>query len=206
MMCNKPQNEYYKLRMGLRTNGVGRSAAAGGLNQYALVIYVPDPLGGFLDDLRLRLVPGCNPHAHVSVLPPRPLACDPRAAVDEARALAAEFEPFEIQAGDLQIFPSTDVIYIDVRGGSQALRQMHAALTDGHLQFSEPYEYHPHITLAQDLKHEDVAAVYRRAAEAWQRYPGSRVFRAERVIFVQNTHPDGWIDLEDIELRAVPVR
>src|ERR1039458_6592237 len=40
---------------------------------YALVIYLSDPLGGFLDDLRLEMVPGCNPHAHISVLPPRPL-------------------------------------------------------------------------------------------------------------------------------------
>jgi len=34
---------------------------------YALVIYLPEPLCGFLDDLRLELVPGCNPHAHISV-------------------------------------------------------------------------------------------------------------------------------------------
>src|ERR1035438_9490908 len=46
------------------------------LNVFALVIYIHDPLGSFLDDLRRQLVPGCNPHAHVSVLPPRPLAVD----------------------------------------------------------------------------------------------------------------------------------
>ena len=40
------------------------------LNVFALVVYIPDPLGRFLDDLRRELVPHYNPHAHVSVLPP----------------------------------------------------------------------------------------------------------------------------------------
>jgi hypothetical protein len=191
--------------MGFRSNGVARPAASGGLNQYALVTYVPDPLGRFLDDLRRELVPGCKPHAHVSVLPPRPLVCDPAAALNEARALASEFEPFDIQAGDIQIFPLTDVVYIDIRNGGQPLREMHAALTDGYLQFNEPFEYHPHITLAQDLNRDQVQQVYGRATDAWRQYPGSRVFRADRVVFVQNTET-GWIDLEEIELRAVPVR
>jgi hypothetical protein len=46
------------------------------LNVFALVIYIGDPLGRFLDDLRRELSPQCNPHAHVSVLPPRPLSVD----------------------------------------------------------------------------------------------------------------------------------
>ena len=57
------------------------------LNVFALVIYIPGPLGKFLDDLRRELVPSYNPHAHVSVLPPRPLAVDWRLASDQARAL-----------------------------------------------------------------------------------------------------------------------
>ncbi len=63
--------------MGFNPNGVlSRVPAEQRLNVFALVIYIPDPLGRFLDDLRTALVPGCNPHAHVSVLPPRPLAVD----------------------------------------------------------------------------------------------------------------------------------
>ena len=57
------------------------------LNIFALVIYIPDPLGGFLDDLRRELTPGCNPHAHISVLPPRPLNVDWRVASGDARAV-----------------------------------------------------------------------------------------------------------------------
>lgn len=46
------------------------------LNVFALVIYIADPLGGFLDDLRRELIPHYNPHAHISVLPPRPIPID----------------------------------------------------------------------------------------------------------------------------------
>ena len=40
------------------------------LSQFALVSYIADPLAGFLDDLRVELTPDCNPHAHVTILPP----------------------------------------------------------------------------------------------------------------------------------------
>src|SRR5664280_2707399 len=66
------------------------------LNVFALVIYIPDPLGRFLDDLRRQLVPACNPHAHVSVLPPRPLAVDWQVAGEQVRACAGNWAPFDI--------------------------------------------------------------------------------------------------------------
>ena len=70
--------------MGFNSNGVlSRIPAEQRLNVFALVIYIPDPLGRFLDDLRRELVPGCNPHAHVSVLPPRPLAVDWQVASEQ---------------------------------------------------------------------------------------------------------------------------
>ena len=74
--------------MGFNSNGVlSRIPAEQRLNVFALVIYIPDPLGRFLDDLRRELVPGCNPHAHVSVLPPRPLAVDWQVASEQVKAL-----------------------------------------------------------------------------------------------------------------------
>jgi len=45
--------------MGFNSNGVlSRIPAEQRLNVFALVIYIPDPLGRFLDDLRRELVPG----------------------------------------------------------------------------------------------------------------------------------------------------
>src|SRR5580765_4520775 len=106
-------------RMGFDPNGVlFQIPAEQRLNVFALVIYIPDPLGRFLDDLRRELVPGCNPHAHVSVLPPRPIAVDWREASAQVCRCAAERPPFEITLGAIRRFPVTNVIYIELAAGS----------------------------------------------------------------------------------------
>jgi hypothetical protein len=175
------------------------------LNVFALVIYIPDPLGRFLDDLRRELVPGCDPHAHVSVLPPRPLGVDWQVASRQVRTLTEGWAPFQIELGRIEIFPVTDVIYVEVGAGSSELFRMHDAMNTGALAFQEPFEYHPHITLAQELPHEDVQEALHLAQRRWKEYPGSRVFRAERAAFVQNTLHDCWIDLAEYSLGAVAV-
>ena len=121
------------------------------VNQFALVIYIPDPLGRFLDDLRRELAPDCIPHAHVSVLPPRPISRPWQQVCEEARARAEEFAPFVVEAGDVNVFKATEVVYLELTRGGEELRRMHAVLSRGTLEFEEPYEYHPHITLGQEL-------------------------------------------------------
>ena len=119
------------------------------LNVFALVIYIPGPLGEFLDDLRRELVPGCNPHAHVSVLPPRPLAGEWQVASSQTRALADSWAPFEVELTGIDIFPVTDVIYIQVGAGAAELRRMHVAMNAGTLEFKDPFPYHPHIKIGR---------------------------------------------------------
>jgi 2'-5' RNA ligase len=170
------------------------------LNVFALVIYVPDPLGRFLDDLRRELAPHSNPHAHVSVLPPRPLAVEWQVAAGQARALTEGWAPFEIELAGLQIFPVTNVIYLEIGAGTAELRRMHAAMNAGVLEFEEPFPYHPHITLAQEIPHQEVRAVYELAQRRWREHRGGGVFRAERTVFVRNTLDDCWIDLAEYRL------
>src|SRR3954451_17717479 len=83
-------------------------------NMFALVIYIPEPLGRFLDDLRRELVPHYNPHAHVSVLPPRPLKVGWETASDEARALIEGMAPFDVELTSIEMFERTEVIYIGI--------------------------------------------------------------------------------------------
>jgi 2'-5' RNA ligase len=172
---------------------------------YALVIYLPPPLGDFLDDLRLEMVPECNPHAHVSVLPPRPLPLAPEAAIEESRRIVARFPPFDIELGKIEVFPHTEVIYISVEAGNEQLRRMHGALNQGALAFEEPFKYHPHVTLAQELKPGQAEPLLKLAERRWREFPAERKFRAERAVFVRNTHGRLWIDLADGPLQAVPV-
>src|SRR5262249_39785044 len=115
--------------MGSECNGgLRRRLEAERPNVFALVIYVPDPLGRFLDDLRRELVPHYNPHAHVSVLPPRSLSVAWETASGQARALTESWAPFEVELTAVDIFPVTDVIYLEVGAGGQELHQLHAAM------------------------------------------------------------------------------
>jgi 2'-5' RNA ligase len=171
---------------------------------YALVIYLPDPLGAFLDDLRLEMVPGCNPHAHVSVLPPRPLPVAPETAIEEARGILGAFAPFDIELGRIQRFDVTDVVYIGVQDGAGLLSQMHRRLNRGALAFEEPFAYHPHVTLAQGIGADQVEALAALASLRWREFQGPRRFRVESAVFVRNTQGNRWVDLANGPLRAAP--
>jgi 2'-5' RNA ligase len=169
---------------------------------YALVIYIPDPLGRFLDDLRRELIPGCNPHAHVSVLPPRPLAAEWQVAGEEVRSLADRWAPFDIRLGGIERFPVTNVVYIGLAGGAGEMNRMHSLMNAGVLESVEPFEYHPHITLAQEIPPGQVEAVNLMAQRRWEEFTGPRTFRAERATFVRNTVGNRWIDLAEFSLNG----
>jgi 2'-5' RNA ligase len=176
------------------------------LNAFALVIYIADPLGEFLDDLRRELVPGYNPHAHVSVLPPRPLLADWRDASKQARSLTESWAPFDVELAEIGIFPVTNVVYLEVGKGSSDLKSMHRAMNQGPLGFDEPFPYHPHITLAQEIPPGEVTEVHELARKRWREYRGIRTFRADRTVFVQSTLRNCWIDLADYDLGVVPAK
>ena len=172
------------------------------LNQYALVIYIPDPLARFLDHLRLELVVGCRPRAHVTVLPPRQLTAV-EASEEQAGSMAAEFSPFELEAGDVEIFPKTNVIFIGVRRGAEKLKAMHAAMNTDALAYQEPFDYHPHITLAQEFDPADTERLLELARQRWNAYSGPRTFPAESVAFVRNIDGNRWLDLAVFGLGTV---
>ena len=176
------------------------------LNVFALVTYIPGPLGSFLDDLRRELVPGCNPHAHISLLPPRPLAVEWQLASGQVRTLMDSWAPFEVELTGIRIFPVTEVIYIGVGSGAAELHRMHRAMNAGALEFQDPFPYHPHITLAQELPHEDVAAIHESATRRWLEFPGKRSFLTESAVFVQNSLSNCWIDLAEYSLGGSPVK
>jgi 2'-5' RNA ligase len=176
------------------------------LNLFALVIYVPDPLGRFLDDLRRELVPDDNPHAHVSVLPPRPLPVDWQVASNQVRALTDVWTPFDIELTDVAVFPVTDVVYLELGAGAAELRRMHSAMCRHSLEFPEPFDYHPHLTLAQEVSPGGVESMRETAIRRWKAYSGPRRFRAERAALVQNTLNNCWIDLAEFALGTVAIR
>jgi hypothetical protein len=181
-------------------------AAEERLNVFALVIYIADPLGCFLDDLRRELAPNYNPHAHVSVLPPRPLLVDWRNASEQARTLIEGWTPFDVELTEIGIFPVTNVVYVEVGKGSAELQSMHDAMNAGPLGFKEPFPYHPHVTLAQEIPPAQVTEAHELARKRWREFRGKRTFPAAKAAFVQNTLQNCWIDLAEYSLGAIPVK
>jgi len=170
------------------------------INSFALVTYIPEPLGGFLDRLRQELVPNCFLRAHVTILPPRPITCSPGHAWDTIRALAPQFAPFDLEFGDVQVFPATDVIYVSLAEGHQLLRQMHEVLNVGGLRFKEDHPYHPHVTLAQSLKPDEVDELTHVARRRWAEFQYAKRVHVDKVVFVQNTRWNEWVDLGECQL------
>jgi len=177
------------------------------LNCYALVAYLPRPLGPFLDKLR-RDLEHCRiePRAHVTLLPPRPLAADlgEEGARCELDRHMVQITPVEIEAGGIEIFEKTYVVYASISRGFEDLIEMHQRLNKGRLHYDEPFTYHPHITLAQGLDASAAAAVREEAAARWSRYRGSRRFRIDSLTFVRNLDCGRWVDLAAYSL-ATPV-
>lgn len=171
------------------------------INSFALISYIPEPLAGFLDSLRCELVPRCTAKSHVTVLPPRPLGGGlPETAWDNLNRFLDNFTPFRVELNSIEVFQRTNVIYLSIGSGYRELERMHSTLNHGMVQYQEPYEYHPHVTLAQELRPEEVEAAAALARRRWSEFSYSRSFMVHRLIFVQNTIENRWSDLAGREL------
>lgn len=179
------------------------------LNCYALVAYLPSPLGPFLDDLR-RDLETCKiePRAHVTLLPPRPLADgvgEELARLQLDRSLTS-LAAFEIEAAGIEVFSQTNVVYASIRAGYADLIDMHGRLNQGRLYHREPFDYHPHITLAQGLEAEQAEAVRKIAQARWNQFRGSRRFVVDNLTFVRNLDCGRWVDLAAFPLPSPVLR
>ena len=172
------------------------------IDLFALVTYLPNPLGAFLNMLRQELVPSCHLRAHVTVLPPRHVSSQER-AWEQLQRLSVDLEPIEIELGDIEVFPETFVIYSSVRRGHSQLIELHNRLANEALAFNEPFRFHPHVTLAQGLTEEQVAPALDYARERWRNFGGSKSFLLDSMTFVKSADRQQWQDLGEINLRTL---
>lgn len=175
------------------------------IDSFALVCYLPGPLGAFLDRLRAELVTSCSARSHVTILPPRSLAGPELRARQQIFDALPDCRPFRIDLGPIEVFPETKVIYLGLHSGDRELRSLHDTLNLNALSFAEPYVYHPHVTLAQGLDPADVEEATKLAKARWKEFQYSRAFEVEMLTFVQNTIANQWLDLVAYELGGVAV-
>jgi 2'-5' RNA ligase len=135
---------------------------------FALVSYVPHPLGPCLDGLRQAL-PGTEfRQAHITLLPPRPLQVPVDAASKFTHRILDDCAPFEIRLQSVRRFPTTNVLYLDLAQGGDTVHKLHDALNAGELAFKEQFEFQPHLTLAGPVPDERIDAVQARAEHLWK--------------------------------------
>ncbi len=170
------------------------------MNSFALVSYFSGPLAEYLTRLRSELVADCEAKAHLTVLPPRPIRGSAEDAMRGVFDSLQDFSPVLVELGDIAMFPDSRVIYVSVKTGQVELERMHDALNTGDVAYEEPFPYHPHITLAQDLLPEEIMTVLERARKHWIDWPHPRSFVVEKLTFVQNTFANRWRDLDEIHL------
>jgi 2''-5'' RNA ligase len=169
--------------------------------QYALVAYVRNELGEFVENLRGELHPEhAHLPAHVSILPPRPLQGSEADAVEHLVQLCRKIEPFEISLGNIEAFlPTTSTVFIQISYAAYKLRELHDLLNSGGLAYTEPLPYMPHLTIAKVPSTARCKEVYATSRDRWDHYAGTRRALIDSVTFVRG---DGyrWTDLAPIEL------
>lgn len=182
-----------------------RNGFNGGINSFALVSYLSGPLAVFLDELRRDFAPDSQAKAHITLLPPRPLQLTPRPETIERswkdlKDRLQDFPPVRVDLGEVEVFPLNRVIYLSLVSGAEQLRVMHDTLDSGLLRYQEPFPYHPHVTVVQELLPQNVPAAAEFARWRWSEFRQSHGFVVERISFVQNTVDNSWRDLAELDL------
>ena len=120
-----------------------------------VVVAIPEPWVSHLTDLRLRLgdLAGSRIPAHITLMPPTPVARDARAdVIDHLRAIAARHAPFRITLSGTDSFrPISNVAFMTLTEGANACADIAEEIRSGPLDHEARFPYHPHVTLAQDV-------------------------------------------------------
>jgi 2'-5' RNA ligase len=170
--------------------------------QYAVVAYVGDTLGLFVEELRREVDPRYGHlHAHITVLPPRPLQGPENEAREALQRLCHDQQPFEIALGDVESFvPRTPVVFIRIAHAAYKMRELHDRLSTGPLLYDEPWPYMPHLTIIKSEQPEHAQEVLATIRQRWADYRGSRQVLIDQLTFVRQTYGPQWEDLAPIQL------
>ena len=173
------------------------------IDSFSLVAYVPQPLGGFIQGVRQEIQSGCTTRSHLTFLPPRLLTIPLEQIRRQLEEGLRNQNAFRVELSKVQVFPVSNAIHLTLSAGSVETIKIHELLHRNGLTCKETFEYHPHVTLAQDVDPRNVPSAVDLAKSRWQEYSGSREFLVDHVTLVQHK-PEGWITLAEFALR-VPV-
>jgi 2'-5' RNA ligase len=170
--------------------------------RYALVAYVNNSVGQFVEQLRRDLHPSL-PHmaAHLTVLPPRRLAGTEEEARENLERICSKVEPFEVSLDEVETFiPVTPTVFLRVGCEAHQLRELHDRLNCRVLATHEEWPYMPHVTIAKLGAEQDAQEAYLEARRRWARFQGSRCIPVRELTFVREESQNHWVDLAGVPL------
>jgi 2'-5' RNA ligase len=169
--------------------------------RYALVTYIRNPVGEFVEQLRQELHPTTvHLAAHLSILPPRELKGTEAAALEFLSEACRHVVPFTVELGDVETFlPTTSTVFIAVKQSASRMRELHDQLCSRGLRCHEIWPYTPHLTIVKTDRDEQARAAYLIAHQRWAKFPGKREVPVEELMFVRER--DGcWQDVAPVPL------
>jgi 2'-5' RNA ligase len=170
--------------------------------RYALVAYVRNPVGEFVEHLRRQLHPEL-PHlaTHLTVLPPRILQGTELSARESLEDVCSQVEPFTVTLGDVETFiPVTPTVFIRVAHAAYRVRELHDRLNTKSLAAQEEWPYMPHLTIVKMSAEAQAQKAYRVACKRWSHFEGSRDIQVSELTFVREEEQNCWVDLAGVPL------
>jgi 2'-5' RNA ligase len=171
-------------------------------SRYALVAYVRNHVGEFVESLRRELHPSL-PYfsAHLSVLPPRCIKASEALIGQYLEEACNAIQPFEVELGDVASFvPVTPTLFIQVWHGAYRMRELHDQLHRADLFEESEWLYMPHLTIAKMDTNEQAKAGFALADRRWREFAEGRRLRIEELTFVREEAPNRWVDLASVRL------
>lgn len=173
--------------------------------RFALVCYVPEPLGSAIGKLAGDLSGGNRPEAHITILPPRPLRRPLEDVSSALKSMLEQLPVFDVNLSEVCRFDGTNVLYLNLVEGDEIVHRLHDTLNTGVLAYDEPFEFRPHLTLTEPLPEADVDAVQSRAELLWKSFIVRR-FPVNEIVFLCSAPGDPrgqWRRYWSIALRKV---
>ncbi|HYW40337.1 MAG TPA: 2'-5' RNA ligase family protein [Terriglobales bacterium] len=168
---------------------------------YALVTYVRNSVGEFVEQLRRELHPTmAHMAAHLTILPPRELMGTEAAALQFLEEACSRVIPFSVELGNVETFlPTTPTVFIEVKQAAYRMRELHDQLSGSGLRCEESWPYIPHLTILKTELDEQARAACVVARERWAAFPGQRQVHVEELMFVREDG-DFWQDVAPVPL------
>ena len=171
-------------------------------SRYALVAYVRNPVGEFVERLRRELHPAL-PHlaAHLTLLPPRYLSGSEASAIEILEEVCSKVDPFDVTLGEVETFiPVTPTVFIRVAHAAYRMRELHDQLNIRTLACTEEWPYMPHLTIVKISTEEEAQNAYNVARKRWAQFPGNRCIEVKDLTFVREVEQNRWVDLAGVPL------